>query len=307
MNKAKDKILLIDGNALVHRSFHAVPPTFKAPDGTLTNAVYGFFSTLLSAISKFDPKYCLVAFDVSGGTFRDDLFKEYKAKRAKAPQELYDQINVIKTLLDVFEIPHVGVKGFEADDVIGTLAHQSKENYDNLDVIIVTGDQDALQLVNDSVKVFNMKNGTKEVTLMDEAAITSKYGFKPKQMIDYKALRGDPSDNIPGVAGIGDKTACQLLNDYGTIENILAKKNELPEKVSKKIIGQEEIAKLSKELATIITNVPIELDLKRAKLHDFDEVQVGQAFEKLGMFSLIRRMPKSTRGIEPKPIQESLL
>jgi DNA polymerase-1 len=304
-----ERIILIDGNALIHRSFHAIPP-LTAPDGTLTNAVYGFFSTLLGSINRFQPEYCLVAFDLPGKTFRDDLFAEYKAKRAKTPQELYDQIPIIKTILNVFEIPYMGVEGFEADDIIGTLAKQVADFCQaghQLEAIIVTGDQDAIQLVNDCVKIFTMKNSIKDTVLLDEKAVVEKYGFKPVEMIDYKALRGDPSDNIPGVAGIGDKTACQLIDKHHNIETIFKNIDNIPDKIKNKLVGQEEIATLSKTLATISTEVPIKLDLKMATLHDFDQTEVENIFTKFAMTSLIRRLPQSSRPAGPNIIQETLL
>jgi DNA polymerase-1 len=302
---SKSVLLLIDGNAIVHRSFHALPP-LTAPDGRLVNAVYGFFSTLLSAFKQLEPTYCIVAFDVSGPTFRDELFDAYKAKRAKAPQTLYDQIPLIKEILSIFEIPSCGISGFEADDIIGTLAEQSKKNSQINHTYIVTGDQDSYQLIDDKVSVFTMRTGLKDTIVMDRQAVIDKFGFGPEHIVNYKALRGDPSDNIPGIAGIGDISAKNLIKDYGDIENIFKNIGSLSPTLQNKIKDHQDDGHLSKKLATINREVPTVLDLDKAKLHDFDQARLEKAFTRLGMKSLIKRLPQSTIKVTTH-IQETLL
>ncbi|HRH22279.1 MAG TPA: DNA polymerase I, partial [bacterium] len=194
--KNKPKFLIFDGNAIVHRSFHALPPTMTTKSGEQVNAVYGFANFLLKSIKEFKPKYCAVSFDLKGPTFRHEEYKEYKATRAKAPQELYDQFERVKEIVRILNIPIYEVAGFEADDVIGTT---TKLIDGDIDAVIVTGDMDAIQLVNESTFVYAMSRGISESVLYDIAAVRARYEFDPIQLIDYKALRGDTADNIPGV------------------------------------------------------------------------------------------------------------
>lgn len=285
-----NKILLVDGNALVHRAFHALPP-LTAPDGKLVNAVYGFFSIFLAALQSVQPEYAVVAFDEAGPTFRDQLYQDYKATRVKAPQSLYDQIPLIKHLLTAFNIPYIGLQGFEADDIIGTVCQQT-----TIPIVILTGDNDTFQLVNERVKVMTPNNGSlREPILIDAKGVVKKYGFKPKYLIDYKALRGDPSDNIPGVAGIGEKTATTLVQNYHTVENIYQKLDQISTAVKDKLVANKDNALLSKQLATIVLNAPVKINLTQARLKDFDYPHVVTELEKLGFKSLIKRLPQSIR------------
>ncbi|HTW97086.1 MAG TPA: 5'-3' exonuclease H3TH domain-containing protein, partial [Candidatus Methylomirabilis sp.] len=203
MAKRQEKLIIIDGNALIHRSFHALPPTLRTKDGELVNAVYGFSAVLLKAWRELKPDYIALTLDMKGPTFRHKQYKEYKATRVKAPQDLYDQIPRVKEVATAFNIPIFELSGFEADDLIGTI---DKKVGAEVEKIIVTGDMDTLQLVDPSTKVFTMGHGLSESVVYDEARVKERYGLEPDQMIDYKALRGDPSDNIPGVKGIGEKT-----------------------------------------------------------------------------------------------------
>lgn len=214
--------MLIDGNALVYRSFYGLPP-LSTKDGIQVNAVYGFASSIFHAIEEFKPKYICVAFDVSKKTWRNKEYPEYKANRIKAPQELYDQLPLVKEVCQALNIPQFGVKDYEADDVIGTVATsmaKRKTKSEKLKTIIVTGDMDTLQLVNDSTEVYSVSRGIKRAEIFNEKKVREKYGFDPKYLVDYKALRGDPSDNIPGVSGIGEKTATSLIQNFGSIENL---------------------------------------------------------------------------------------
>lgn len=311
-----NKILLVDGNALVHRAFHALPP-LTSPKGEVVNAVYGFFSIFLSAISEIRPRYGAVAFDERGKTFRDDLYCEYKAKRVKAPQGLYDQIPIIKNLLHSFEIPIYSVKGFEADDILGTLCQQfsihnfsASDRYQNRDgqfsIYIVTGDKDAYQLIDDSTSVFTAKKGLKDTALIDKKTFISQYGFDPKYMVDYKALRGDPSDNIPGVAGIGEVTAKSLISKFHSLDNVYANLDKISPSVAEKLTAHKKEARLSRQLSQIVCDVPLEVDLDKFIIHDFDRPKIEQELLKLGFKSLVKRLPNSERKVA-NHIQDTLL
>ncbi|MCX6784983.1 MAG: hypothetical protein NTV81_03565 [Candidatus Komeilibacteria bacterium] len=216
----KESFIIIDGNALLHRAYHALPP-MTTQDGILVNAVYGFTTTLLKIIKELKPDYLCAAFDRKGVSRRTEDFAAYKAQRIKQPDELYAQIPLIEDVLTAFDIPVVESlePGWEADDVIGSVVTELKKQTD-LKKIIVTGDLDTLQLVNGQTEVFTMKKGLSETITYDETAIVDRFGLTSAQMIDYKALRGDPSDNIPGVSGIGEKTAIELLKNFHTLENI---------------------------------------------------------------------------------------
>lgn len=283
-------LLIFDGNALVHRAYHAVPP-LNSPDGRLVNAVYGFMSSFLAAIKLFEPTYVAVAFDVAGGTFRDDLYKEYKATRVPADQALYDQIPLIQNVLETMNVPMFGIKGFEADDVIATIVAKNK----GAKTIIVTGDNDALQLVNDNVKVYSLARGVKNAVLYDEQKVLAKYGIPAKNVVDLKAIAGDASDNIKGVPGIGPKGAVKLIVEYGAVEIMVKKVDKI------KTLKKE--ALLAKKIVTMRTDVPLDFELAKAKLRDYDRQQVEQKFEQLGFKSLLNRLPHSSRI---KPEQQGL-
>lgn len=290
-NKSK-KLILIDGNAIIHRSYHALPP-LTTKKGELVNAVYGFSSTILSVIEKFKPDYVVASFDLAGPTFRHKEFAEYKAHRVKADQELYDQIPRVKEVTRAMGIPIVEKEGFEADDVIGTLSKLAGENKENLETIIVTGDLDTLQLVDSKTKVYTMRRGLTDSVLYDEEKIDERYGLKPSQLIDYKGLRGDPSDNIPGVKGVGEKTAIELLKEYKSLENVYSNIEKIKGALKEKLERDKMQAIQSKKLATIVRNVPMELDLEAAKINDFGRQKTVELFKELNFFSLIKRLPEN--------------
>ena len=295
MNKSNEILIIIDGNALIHRSFHALPTTMKRQDGKTTNAVYGFTSFLLKAIQEFKPRYAVVTFDEAAPTFRHEAYVEYKANRVKAPDELYEQIPLAREVLEAFEIPIFSKAGFEADDLIGTICQKVKKEK-GLVSYIITGDMDTLQLVDDKVKVYTMSRGLSDPVIYDADKIKERYGLLPTQVIDYKALRGDPGDNIPGVKGIGEKTAVGLLNEYGTLENLYKNLDaaEKEKKASPRIISllreQKESAFFSQELATIDIKAPLEFDLKKAELN-FSREKVADIFAAMEFRSLINRLP----------------
>lgn len=293
MEHKKKTLVLIDGNALIHRSYHALPP-LTTKKGEVVHAVYGFTSTLLSVLEKFHPEYIAASFDLKGPTFRDDLYAEYKATRTKAPDDLYAQIPRVKEVVTAMNIPIYELAGFEADDCVGSIAKQAGAL--GIEVIIVTGDNDALQLVDDHIKVFSIRKGLKDLVLYDVPAVVAKYGFTPSQIPDYKGLAGDNSDNIPGVMGIGAKTATDLLVQFGTLENIYAHLPEVKESVRKKLEADREHAFLSKTLGAIAIDAPVTLDLEKCVARDYDKKIVGALLQELGFFSLLKRLPGSNQG-----------
>lgn len=208
------KLLIIDSNALIHRAYHALPP-LSTKDGTLTNAVYGYAATLISAMENLKPDYIAATYDLAKPTFRHKKYDQYKATREKAPDELYNQIPLTREFLNAYNIPIFEKEGYEADDLIGSIADKIGKE-DGVEIYIVTGDLDTLQLVDDHVKIMTLRKGVNDPVIYDKDKVRERYGLDSEQMIDYKALRGDPSDNIPGVKGVGEKTAVELLLKYKT-------------------------------------------------------------------------------------------
>ncbi len=260
--KSKETILLLDGNALLHRAWHAIPP-LTTKDGLVVNAAYGFAMIVEKMIEAQKPEFMAVAWDVEGGTFRDDIFAAYKAQREKKEQELYDQIPIIQEILEAFGIPSIEAPGFEADDIIGTLSKRASDK--GLRALIVTGDLDSLQLVDENVEVLFFQKGISETKLYNPAAVKERYGLTTDQLIDYKALRGDPSDNIPGVAGIGEKTATVLLQKYHSIDGIYKHIDEIEEKYAKKLRGQEKTVEIALQLVTIVRDMKFPFSFEDAK------------------------------------------
>lgn len=301
------KLILIDANALIHRAFHAIPP-LKNQAGLVTNAVYGFSSTLLKMLKDLEPDYIIAAYDLPGLTFRHKAFEKYKIHRAKAPDELYSQIPYTKKVLESFGIPFHEMKGYEADDIIGSLTEKFKQEKD-LKIIIVTGDLDTLQLVKDKkIVVYTMKRGLSDTVIYDQDTVKERYGLEPGQLTDYRGLKGDPSDNIPGVPGIGDKTASELLKEYGSIENLYKKTKlgRVKESLAKKLLDNEEQAMLSKELSMMVKDLKIEVNLKKADWKsNFDRGNVENIFRELGFTSLINRIPDS-KQILALPLKERI-
>lgn len=289
----KKKLVLIDGHSLVHRGFHAFSRlNLTSPTGENTSGVYGFALILLNVLNKLKPDYIAVAFDSHAPTFRHKEYKEYKATRVEAPQELHDQIPRIQELLEKFNIPQFEKVGFEADDIVGTLAVQAPKD---TDVYITTGDMDTLQLVDDNIFVYAPRRGFSDMTVFDTETVKRLKGLAPSQFTDFKGLRGDPSDNIPGIPGVGEKTALKLLQEFGSIDNVYKNLDKIPERQRKLLESHKGIAAQSKRLATIVTNVPLKLDLDKAKLHEYDEAEVRDLFYKLGFASLLGKLPKSDR------------
>jgi DNA polymerase-1 len=297
------KLVLIDGNALIHRAFHALPP-LTTKKGELVNAVYGFSSVLLKVINDLQPDYILASFDLAGPTFRHKEFEEYKATRVKAPDELYAQIGRVKEVVKAFNIPIFEKDGYEADDVIGTLVFQSENHGELIENIIVTGDLDTLQLVSPKTKVYALRKGMGDTVIYDEEAVQKRYGLSPSQVIDYKGLRGDQSDNIPGVKGVGEKTAAELLQKYQTLENVYAHLGEIKGSLKEKLERDKMQAFMSKKLASIVKNVPLQLDFSRAITHEFDRKKLVDLFQELNFFSLIKRIPGTGNSLSADSSRE---
>lgn len=275
----------------MHRSFHAIPPlTLKS--GEIVNAVYGFTSFLMKSLTAFKPDYIALTFDRKAPTFRHEAFADYKATRVKAPDELYAQFPLVKEMAAAFDIPIFELDGYEADDLIGTLGKQAAKEH--LRSIIITGDLDTLQLVDDDISVYTMSRGLSDSVLYDEKAVQERYGLRPDQMIDYKGLRGDVSDNIPGVKGIGEKTASDLLQKFGTLEKVIAAAKALDPAIKPRIANlireQEDTAKLSKELATIDCDAPIEITWEKIAFSPLDKEQIASVFKRFEFNSLLNRL-----------------
>src|SRR5437667_9599880 len=242
-------LVLIDGHAIIHRAFHAVPEDLATSKGELVNATFGFTSILIKALTEIKPDYIAVTFDRPAPTFRHENYAEYKAHRPTLPENMRPQFGRIREVVKAFGIPIYEKDGFEADDVLGTLSVQATQL--GVDTIIYTGDMDTLQLVNEHVVVKVAKRGITEITEYDEEGVKARYGFEPGKLPDYKGLVGDKSDNIPGVPGIGEKTASKLIAEYGSLENVLTHLDEIKPKEQKLLREYSEQAKQSKFLATI--------------------------------------------------------
>lgn len=295
----KKRLIIIDSNAVIHRAFHALPP-LTTKKGELVNAIYGFLLVFFKAIKEFQPDFVVATFDFPAPTFRHKKYKPYKATRKKAPQELYDQIPKIKEILESFNIQIFEKQGFEADDLIGTIskAAPKKQILPEIETIILTGDLDALQLVDKNTKVYALRKGLKDTVLYDKEKVKEKYdGLIPEDLVDYKGLRGDPSDNIPGVPGVGEKTAIFLIKEFGTLENLYEeleqnseKAGKIKESLRKKLLDYKEQAFISKMLAEINQNVPIEFDLEKCRWPSYNKDRVIRLFKNYEFQTLIDRL-----------------
>ena len=288
--------MLVDGNALIHRGYHAIP-ALATKSGENTNAVYGFAMILLKAMKDIKPTHVACTFDLAGPTFRHEQYKEYKATRVKADQELYDQIPRVKEVVRALNIPIFEQAGFEADDCLGTLAAGIHKFDPEAEVLIVTGDLDTLQLVNHKIKVYTMRKGITDTVIYDAKAVRERYGLVPEQMVDYKALRGDPSDNIPGVKGIGEKTASELVKEFKTLDGLYQAihAQKIRDRIKPRILNllteQEGQARQSYQLSQIVCSLPLDV---RVPAYDFDSVhqkQILELFKELEFRSLLAKLP----------------
>jgi DNA polymerase-1 len=319
VSSAKDKhlLLLVDGHALIYRAYHAFPE-LTDPSGRLVNAVYGFARLLLKAIQEFEPTHVAVAFDHPSPTKRHSEYTEYKAHRAEMPDDLKPQIGIIKELVDALNIPRFELAGYEADDIVGTIASRecseqqsatpdavTAKSTQPIDVVIMTGDKDLLQLVNDCISVFIPGRGAfSHDVVYDAKQVAVKMGVRPDQVVDLKALMGDPSDNIPGVKGIGKKTAEALIRTLGSVDGVYAglaalengtataeMRAVLKGAVITKLASDKENALLSKSLATIDRDVPLQFQLAACVVRDYDKAGVTKLFAELNFQSLFPLLP----------------
>ena len=289
----KDTFLTIDANAIVHRAFHAYPSTLQTTEGIQVNAVYGFTVMLLEALKIFGPKYVLCAMDTHAPTFRHEIYTDYKATRKPTDLSLIDQFPLVEEILKAFNIPVIKKEGFEADDILGTISKYVSEGLwknENIDLYILSGDKDLLQLINERTYICLPNGNFRNIVVYDAQKTLEKYGYLPEQVVDYKALVGDSSDNIPGIKGIGDKTALQLLSKYGTLNDIYKNINEVEGKARTLIAEGIEQAEFSRELATIDRNVSIDTRLTECVLKDLDRKLLDFTFKKYAFKSLMRKL-----------------
>lgn len=297
-NCEKKRLIVIDSNSLIHRAYHALPP-LTTKKGELVNAVYGFLLVFFRAIREFHPAFVVAVFDFPAPTFRHKKFKKYKAKRPRAPEELYHQIPLTKEILKDFNVSIFEKKGFEADDIIGTISFLApkKQSFPEIETIVLSGDSDVLQLINKNTKVYNLRRGVKDTVLYDESVIKEKYGILPFQLLDFKALKGDPSDNIPGVTGIGEKTALKLIKEFGDLENLYKeidtdseKIKNLKPRLKEILLNYKEQAFFSKELIKIKVNVPINFNLKECRWLKYDKEKIVEDLKEFEFYSLIDKL-----------------
>jgi len=289
---ARPLILLVDGNALMHRAYHALPP-LTSPDGEPTNATFGFTSTLLKVLADYHPEFAAAAWDV-GKTFRHEKYKDYKATRPPMPDDLRVQMERVRDVVSAFSIASKFVEGYEADDVLAALSRQATDS--GLDVLIVTGDTDALQLVGPHVRVLLSGRRLTDAKVYDEDAVRERYGLDPKQLVDFKSLKGDPSDNIPGVPGVGEVTAGKLLQQFPSVENVYEHLDQVDAKLRDKLAAHEAEVRRGKELIQLVYDLPVELDLAHSRVGTFNREDVVSLFRELGFHSLMPRVPGGPSG-----------
>jgi len=313
----KPLLVLFDGNAIVHRAFHAfgatryrqATPLTISKTGEVVSAVYGFALMLLKVLSELKPTHYAVAFDKKGPTFRHELFDQYKAHRPPTPDELVNQIGRVKQLVEAFQIPLFEIDKYEADDVLGTLSQQAGQQ--GIETVIVTGDADTMQLVSPHVRVLYPRAGRafSDTMLFDEDAVREKYGVGPEHITDLKAMMGDPSDNIPGIPGVGEKTAVKLIQQFGTLEDVYQHLDEVTPPKTRELLRQnEDIAHRSKELATIVTQTPVTLNLDDCRVSQYDRKQAADFLREMEFYSLLPKLPGVEGGsdkvqVEARPVQ----
>lgn len=283
----KQTLMVVDGNSLMHRAFYALP-ILSNKKGEYTNAVYGFFSMLFSALDTLKPNYLAVAFDKKGKTFRHEMYTEYKGTRKATPEELIPQFALLRTALKEIGIITLELEGYEADDLLGVLSKVADTN--NIDSILLTGDKDTYQLVSNSCKVMLTRKGVSELDIIDKIKLYELYALTPEQIVDLKGFMGDNSDNIPGVPGVGEKTALKLLHAYKDMDGVYENIEEIKGKLKEKLLDNKEKAYLSRRLATIDVDAPIKVQLDSLSFTGFEEEKIRVSFEELGFASLLKRL-----------------
>lgn len=290
----KKRLVLIDGSSLIFRAFYAIRH-LTTSDGIFTNGVYGFLNMYYGLMENYDPDYIGVAFDKSGPTFRNKDYEQYKGHRPETPSELSSQFGILKDVLDSLNVKHIALDDYEADDIIGTLAKEGAK--EGMEIFLVTGDRDYLQLIDDNIKVLLTKKGISQLEEYDEKRIMEENGVTPLQMIEVKGLMGDPSDNIPGVPGVGEKTALKYIVNYGSIDGLYEHIDEISGKATKqKIIDNKDLAYLSRSLGTIFTKVPLEYTVEDFKIQEPNFEELEEKYEKLEFSSFLAKLP--TKEIE---------
>ncbi len=298
----KDKFIVIDGNSLMHRAYYALPP-LKNSKGMHTNVIYGFVNMLNKLIEEYKPSHIGIAFDRKAPTFRHTEYAEYKAGRQKMPEEMAEQIPVLKEVITAMQIKQIEMDGYEADDLIGTISRHCADQ--EVQALIVTGDRDAFQLIGERVQVLITKKGISEIECFDEAHLKEVYQISPQQVTDLKGLMGDASDNIPGVPGVGEKTALELLHQFGNVENVLENTGAIKKnKVRENVENNKEQALFSKKLATIVQDVPIGFQLTDYALREADKAALCRLFSELGFKSLIDKMCGGSTAIPKEEKQD---
>lgn len=305
MAEQTPKLMLIDGNSITYRAFFALPPLSNAA-GQFTNAVFGFTQMLLKMLQDEKPTHVAVAFDAGKQTFRHGIYESYKGTRQKTPSELSEQFPLVRQVLDAFGILTIEMPNFEADDLIGTLSRIA--DTEGIETLVVSGDKDLLQLVSDKVHAILTKRGITEVDRYDTQGVYERYSLTPAQIIDLKSLMGDTSDNIPGVPGVGEKTAIKLLQDYPTLEDILNHIDEIPgAKLKERLREHEDLARVSKELATINREVPLELTVEDLRYNGYDATAVKKVFMQLEFKSLVDKISRAIETSTKNDNQRELL
>jgi DNA polymerase-1 len=293
MAEQRPILMLIDGPSIVYRAYFAMMQTpLTTSDGMLVTGIFGFLNIVLRGMQDLKPDYAIVSFDLGKPQFRFDAYPEYKAGRPSMPDDLRAQFPIVREIVTMMGMPIRELEGYEADDVIGTLALQAAA--EGVDTYIVSGDLDGLQLVNDHIRLFTTRMGVANTVVYDEARVAERYGLRPDQMLDYKALKGDTSDNIPGVPGVGEKTAVSLLQQFGSLDNLYEHLDEVKGKLSERLAEHRESAFLSRRVGRIVTDLPVELDLESARTGRYDRRAVAQRLRELEFRSLIDRLPSSS-------------
>ncbi len=286
------RLMLLDSNGLIYRGYHALPP-LTTSKGELVNAVFGFCSILLRGIQDLQPEYVAACFDLPGPTFRHEQYAGYKATRTAMPDDLRSQFPKVREVVAALRIPVYEMAGYEADDVIGTITRDLDGR--GIDTTVVTGDLDMLQIVTEHTRLMTTRQGVDSTVYYDPDRIRERFELRPNQMIDYKALKGDPTDNIPGVPGVGEKTAAKLVGQFDSVEGLYARIDEVkPDKLREKLIEAREQVFRSRELSRIICDLPITLDLEAARLSDYDRAEVVRLFREFEFRTLIDRLPPLT-------------
>jgi|AGTN01.2.fsa_nt_gi 5''-3'' exonuclease (including N-terminal domain of PolI) len=293
----KKTLMVVDGNSLMHRAFYALP-LLTNKEGQYTNAVYGFFSMLINALGAAKPEYLAIAFDMKGKTFRHGMYTEYKAGRKETPEELIPQFDLLKQALRGMSVPVLESEGYEADDILGMLSVLAANR--DADSVLLTGDRDALQLISDRCNVMLTRKGVSELALFDKEKLYETYELAPAQIVDLKGFMGDASDHIPGVPGVGEKTALKLLHEYRDMDGVYAHLGDIPGKLREKLADNRELAYLSRTLATIDTAVPIDITLDDLSFGGITAEAARPVFTRLGFSSLQKRLEGTEDAVRPQ-------